>query len=201
MNEIDNHLKDIAEIREMMEKSSKFLSLSGLSGLSVGIVALIGAGLAYQSFQPYRKGEAILAHYGWSLAGIAGTVLIISLSLAVFFSIRMAKKKGLPIWNKTSKYMLISLFSPLVIGGIFCLALLVNGYLDLLPSFTLIIYGISLLSASKYTVNEIQYLAYCEAVLGLVAAFIPYLGIILWGTGFGILHILYGLYIYQKYEK
>jgi hypothetical protein len=201
MSEIDNHLKDIAEIREMMERSSKFLSLSGLSGISVGIVALIGAVLAYPYLQPFRQGGADLVRTEIHLAGIAIGVLVLSLCLGVFFSIRMARKKGLPVWNKTSQYMVVSLFSPLVIGGIFCLALLKYGFLDLLAPFTLIIYGISLLSASRYTVKELQYLAYCEALLGLIAVFMLPLGIILWGIGFGILHITYGIFIYLKYEK
>ena len=44
---MNKQLEDIKAIREMMERSSKFLSLSGLSGISAGIIAIIGAALAY----------------------------------------------------------------------------------------------------------------------------------------------------------
>ena len=44
---MNKQIEDIKAIREMMEKSSKFLSLSGLSGISAGVIAIIGAALAY----------------------------------------------------------------------------------------------------------------------------------------------------------
>ena len=201
MNQIETHLKDIAEIRDMMERSSKFLSLSGLSGITIGVIALIGDWVVYEFIQPFRKYPGSIGGVGWIMAAISGLVLILSLALAVLFTVRMAKRKGLPVWNKTSKYMLISLFTPLVIGGLFCLALIQNEYLELLAPVTLMIYGISLLSASKYTVKEIQFLAYCEALLGILAAFYPMWGLVFWGIGFGVLHIVYGTYIYLKYEK
>ncbi|MEK7250034.1 MAG: hypothetical protein AAB209_06375, partial [Bacteroidota bacterium] len=42
MNEPNDPLKNLSEIRSMMERSSKILSLSGLAGVGVGIVALCG---------------------------------------------------------------------------------------------------------------------------------------------------------------
>ena len=47
--------------------------------------------------------------------------------------------------------------------------------------------------------NEIRYLAITEIVLGLIAG-ISY-GLILWTIGFGAMHIIYGIYMYLKYEK
>ena len=54
MDKIDDHLKDLSEIRSMMEKSSKFLSLSGLSGISAGIVALAGSFFILQKFREVK---------------------------------------------------------------------------------------------------------------------------------------------------
>ena len=44
---MNKQVEDIKAVREMMERSSKFLSLSGLSGISAGVIAIIGAALAY----------------------------------------------------------------------------------------------------------------------------------------------------------
>ena len=47
MEDKNQHLEALVDIRNMMERSSKFLSLSGLSGIFAGISALIGAFIAY----------------------------------------------------------------------------------------------------------------------------------------------------------
>src|SRR5689334_17740683 len=127
MDNLNNHLKDISEIRTMMEKSSKFLSLSGLSGISAGIVALIGVNAVQYKIEN-KLGNPFLPFYTQYLANnnpalvnslilYAAIILLTALALAIFFSIRMAKMKGYPIWNNTSKWMLASLFVPLITGG------------------------------------------------------------------------------------
>ena len=70
----------------------------------------------------------------------------------------------------------------------------------LIAPATLIFYGLALLNASKYTLIEIQWLGICEIVIGLIAAVLIGFGLIFWALGFGILHIVYGTYMYYKYD-
>jgi hypothetical protein len=200
MNELENHLRDITEIRAMMEKSSKFLSLSGLSGISAGLIALAGTGIVY-SYTGGNPFSIMSPEIQWKLAGIAILVLIAALSSAVFFSIRMAKKKGISAWVPGSKYLLTSLLIPLISGGLFCLILLSQGIFYLTYSVTLLFYGVSLLNAAKYTFEEVHYLGIAQIGIGLLAAIWPVYGLLFWGFGFGILHIIYGTMLYLKYEK
>lgn len=206
---LNDRLKDISEIRALMEQSTKFMSLSGLSGVSAGIVGIIGAFATYQYLESegiynmlYRTGEARVSETQLlSLFGIAVVILGVALSLATFFSIRMAKKKNLPIWNNTSKRLLVSVVVPLIVGAIFCLQLAIHGVAGLVPSATLLFYGLALLNASKYTISEIRYLAISELVLGTTASFFIGMGLFFWGIGFGVLHIVYGIIMYWKYER
>ena len=64
----------------------------------------------------------------------------------------------------------------------------------------LIFYGLALLNAGKFTYGEIFYLGILEIITGLIAALLPSQGLIFWIVGFGILHIVYGLVMYRKYE-
>ena len=196
MNDIDEQLKNISEMRTMMERSSKFLSLSGLSGISAGIVAIIGAG-----FANVRLHEAYGENIERSLLINACLMLITAFGLAIFFSSRMAQKKNLPVWNHTTKYLLGSLFVPLSAGGTLCLILWYHGMVILVGPLTLIFYGLALLNISKYTLKEVQYLSIAEIVLGLLAS--VYLGswLLFWALGFGVLHVAYGIFMYVKYEK
>ena len=200
MMQFDDPRRDLIEIRSMMEQSSKFLSLSGLAGVSAGTVALAGAGAAYWQLnqQESAPGNADLAPFFLTDATL---VLALAISLAIFFTTRMAKKKGLPIWSGTTRYLLASLLVPLGVGGLFCLIAWHHGLVMLIAPATLIFYGLALLNSTKYTLREVQYLAAAEILLGLLAFLFLDAWLIFWAGGFGILHIVYGVIMYAKYEK
>ena len=94
----------------------------------------------------------------------------------------------------------MSLLIPLIAGGIFCLALFYHNYLGFIVPSMLIFYGLALMNASKYTFNDVEYLGYCELVLGLTALFLVGYGLIFWAIGFGLLHIIYGFVMQKKYH-
>ena len=78
--------------------------------------------------------------------------------------------------------------------------MLFKGYIGLVAPLTLIFYGMALVNASKYTLNEIRSLGMIEICLGLLATqFIGY-GLLWWSLGFGVLHIVYGAIMHFKYK-
>ncbi|QIP16452.1 hypothetical protein G8759_29310 [Spirosoma aureum] len=212
MYESREHLQTLTEIRSLMERSSKFLSLSGLSGVSAGIIALIGAtvvyvrlrtdllqALSYQRIELYND----TAHQAIRefLVTVAIVVLLTALLSGSYFTIRKARRQGLSVWNSSSQRLLWSLAVPLAAGGIFCLALLHYNMIWLAFPSTLIFYGLALLNGSKYTVRDVESLSYCEIGLGLLSLFWPGYNLLAWSVGFGVLHIVYGLAMYFKYER
>jgi len=71
--------------------------------------------------------------------------------------------------------------------------------IGMLPSITLIFYGLALVNGSKYTLPELRNLGIIQIVLGLLAfQFITY-GLLFWALGFGVIQIIYGLAIQKKY--
>lgn len=215
MKSRDQHLETLSEIRNMMERSSRFISLSGLSGIAAGIAALIGAAMVYiyldiTPFDSERLYYVKAFTSGkWGIDYItfffldAALVLLTAIAAGIFFTTRKAKKAGQKIWDKTSKRLLINMAIPLVTGGIFCLALLKHGMFGfgLLAPTTLIFYGLACVNASKYTLDDIRYLGIMEIILGLIAInYIGY-GLEFWALGFGVLHIIYGVKMYFKYER
>jgi hypothetical protein len=206
MKDQKEHLQTLSEIRSMMERSSRFISLSGLSGVFAGVFALIGAYLGYLKLGEYSYSYRSLNNDSITDAiiyffVIGGVVLLASISVGILLTIRNSKKKGIKIWDSTAKRLLINLMIPLVTGGLFCLILLYQGDLGMVAPATLIFYGLALINASKYTLNDIRYLGICEIVLGLTAALFIGYGLFFWAAGFGVLHIVYGAAMYFKYEK
>ena len=128
-------------------------------------------------------------------------VLVASIVVGLILTWRSAKKNGQTIWDATAKRMLINLMIPLVTGGFFCMILLIHGLIGLVAPVTLIFYGLALINGSKYTLDDIRYLGICEIILGLLASIFIGYGLLFWAIGFGVLHIVYGLLMYNKYER
>lgn len=208
MKEEKDYIQDIAAIRNMMERSSKFLSLSGWAGIMAGIYALVGAWFAYSSFS-FNPNEIVVQ--GWSaelwsaplikLVALAALILVLALATAILLSQQKANKRQEKIWNATSKQMLISMGIPLVAGGLLVLILIAKGLLGLVAPITLIFYGLALYNASRFTYAEIKLLGLMEIVLGLIGAYFIGYGLLCWAVGFGVLHIITGIYLHYKYER
>jgi hypothetical protein len=90
---------------------------------------------------------------------------------------------------------------PLLSGGIFCLIMVYQRSVGMVAPAMLIFYGLALVNSSKYTLEEIRFLGMLEITLGLLAAFFIGYGLLFWAIGFGVLHIIYGIIMYFKYER
>lgn len=200
------HKEDLMHIRSMMERSSRFISLSGLSGVFAGLSALIGG--IYIYFRIKNLGVDYLTAENRSYNAdlvieffmVALLVLFFAISFGIYFTIRKSKKNNLPIWTSSSKNLLINLAIPLVVGGVFCLSLLIHHLFAYIAPCTLLFYGLALVNAEKYTFSDIKYLGYLQIILGLIASFYLGKGLFFWIIGFGVLHILYGIILFKKYK-
>ena len=204
------YLEDLKEIRSMMERSAKFISLNAISGVFVGIIALFGAAAAYiysnGDFVETRTSSDIFSnthdlnlitfYIVDAIATLAAAVIV-----SVLLSVRKARKQNLPLWDKSSKLLVINMMVPLSVGGIFCLILIFQGFYVLVAPCTLLFYGLALYNSSKYTMKEIKYLGISEMALGLISTLFLGMGFIFWVIGFGFLHIIYGMIYYFKYER
>lgn len=211
MSNQDYHLEALQDIRQMMKRSSRFLSLSGLSGIAAGIWALIGAYVAHNIIQQSREGFSIEAGRGyttafndkliWGLLFLAAGVLGAALVSAFYFTWRRTKATKTQLWNHTSRQLAVNTLIPLVAGGLFLLAMLLQGEWRFVISGSLIFYGLALINGSKYTLSDIRYLGIFEVVLGLIATQYIEAGLYFWAFGFGLLHIIYGFIMWWKNER
>lgn len=200
-------LNEIGQIRSLMEKSSKFMSISGLSGVLIGTYALLGAFCAYLTVYGFRSEFGYRDNYITTdgvilkLVIIALIVLIASIATGVLMAKQKAKGIGQSIWNPTSQSLAMSMFVPLATGGALSILLVVKGNYGMIASSMLIFYGLSLYAAGAFTFKELRYLGLLDIILGLLALCFPGYGLWFWAFGFGILHIVYGLIVHQRYEK
>lgn len=217
MNTQDQHLNALKDIKQMMERSSRFISLSGLSGIAAGICALVGAWFAnniihsnYATTSSLRNMNdefyshqevSVKTYMGNSLFQIAIATLIAAFIFSFLFTYLRSKKTNTPIWGKSSKRLLVNVLIPMIVGGIYLLKLIEYRNYGLIAPGCLIFYGLALLNASKYTLIEIRYLGIAQIVLGIINLWFVGKGLYFWAAGFGILHIVYGIVMWFKYER
>ncbi len=215
----NDHLQELSRIRGLMDRSTRFLSLSGLSGVIAGLAALAGAFAAREHHKAllwsdragmaeaqtrYPQGVALDERWWDHVAFLmvdGAIVLAVALLGALWFTWRRSKRTGQSLWDRSARRMVLNLFLPLIGGGLFSLALILNGAVQLVPAATLLFYGIALQNASKYTLDEIRWLGLSEMALGIVAAFWADAGLLFWALGFGVLHIFYGGLMYLRHER
>lgn len=193
-------IEDLQQIKSIMERTTKFLSLSGWSGIWVGICGLAASFILYcwSSSIGYEENPNYNA---MNLLLLAVVTLVIALTGGAYFTIQKTKKQGIPFLSSVTKRLLIRFFLPLCVGGVLCLIFYFNFLLKFTLPTTLLFYGLALYSIQEDTVKEIKTMALLEIALGLLAfIFIDYT-LLFWALGFGLTHLLYGLILWNKYDK
>lgn len=206
MNTSPTNLDALKDIRTIMERSSRFISLSGWSGISAGIFALAGAWVASDRINEYNKTDygtpsACPSCLSNELTLIAVIVFLAAFISAFLFTYIKTKKEGVPIWGSAAKRLLWNTLLPMVTGGVLIWKMIDLKQYDFVVPSTLIFYGLSLVNGSKYTMGEVRYLGYAEIVIGIVSLLIIQKGLYAWAFGFGVLHIVYGIAMWWKYDR
>ena len=208
MKKDTDYLQDIEEIRSLMEKSSKFISLSGWAGIFAGVFALMGSYIAFtyldfnpQSLSVDTENNPFQQKQVFSVVQLALLVFLLAISFAFFFTHRRAKRKDELLWTPTAKRLVMNMAVPLFTGGILILLFISKGFIGFIAPFSLLFYGLALFTISKFTFDEVKILGLIEILLGLISVYKVSLGLLFWAIGFGVVHIVYGIYVYFKYER
>ena len=203
----NEQLQTLHEIRSIMDRSTRFHSLSGLSGIFIGLIALAGAGAVqwYLTIHNQRYADlhtrGLLPGTSLFVTSVAVVVFGLAASSVLYFSMLKARKSRQSIWTSQARRLLVNFCLPLAVGGAFCGVLIFHGITYLVAPSMLIFYGLALVNASRYTFADLRSLGLCELLLGLVSGFMTGYGLMAWALGFGLLHVLYGSWLYYKYEK
>lgn len=207
--------KDISLIKNLMEKSSKFSNLSGYAIATTGLLALLGAVFVYfdlgisisEKHISYAElinqtGNANSTYTKIKLLVIIASLILLTSLLILYVSAKLkSERHDINLFNSSFSRALKSLFIPVISGGVFCSFLILHKMYGLVAPATLIFYGLGLISASKYSYNELELLGYLELLLGTIASYYMGSGLLFWMIGFGIGHIVLGVFIHYKYDK
>ena len=206
MKKHDEQLAAIEEMRNLMDRATRFRSISGLSAMVAGLLAIICVAFVSQlTGIRFLEAEA----FDRMLQGAAARevqlsfffLLIASIGFGIYLAARNAHAKGQDAWDSAAKRLAFHMAIPLVAGGIFSVLISQLGLAGLVPPITLLFYGLALFNGSHYTLDAVRILGIGQILLGLLATTFVAFGLVFWVIGFGVLNLIFGLYIYFKYER
>jgi hypothetical protein len=170
-------------IRDCMEGAASFV-VPGSAGIALGVIGLLAALLSSApSLRDYWLQIWLLA--GLAAAGVGGALLVRDSSL-----------RGLRLIGTPIRKFALCLVPSLAAGLIMTAVHWSSGNTHAIPGTWLLFYGCALISASTVTTRTIGVLGASFALLGALALLLPSgAQILMLGTGFGGLHILFGILI------
>lgn len=191
-------------IRFLMENSTRLMSLNGTAAIFVGIYACITAVAAHYFMaadsHQFMSTLEVCSPARYRLLFLMAAILItISIITVIILSLKRSRKIGQKLeLNKLTRRTLWNFFMPLGVGAILCLILFNQGFWGITSSLMLIFYGLALVNVSGYTHSDSKYLGYAQITLGLIDAYVAGHALIFWVIGFGIFHIIYGIWFSVK---
>jgi hypothetical protein len=180
--------EDLRFIRETMENAASFTAVPGWGALAMGVTALAAAWVAPRPTCPKA----------WLITWLAAALIAFALgALGIYWK---ARRAGTPVLTRPGRKFLLSLFPPLLAGGVISGAIYGAGLTRLLPGVWLLLYGMGVMSAGTFSVRVVPVMGLCFMLGGMAAVFSP----AAWGNavmaaGFGGLHILFGAIIARRY--
>lgn len=175
-------------IRQTMESAGAFTAVSGAGMIAVGCLALVAAAVATQLESPL---VVIALWLGVAAAAIALSAILIA---------RKARRAGLPLRSGPGRKFALAFFPAMIGGAILTLVLVRIGAPGMLPGVWLLLYGTAVVSGGAFSVSVVPVMGAAFMGLGVVALFAPpAAGTALMASGFGLLHVIFGIIIARRY--
>lgn len=184
----DRAMDNLRFIRETMERAGSFTAVSGWGEVAAGATALVASWIAARQSTPE----------GWLTVWALEAVL--ALGIWGFAVVRKARLARMPLLSGAGRKVALSLTPPLVAGAILTWVLFDAGLVQALPGVWLLLFGTGIIGAGSYSVRVVPVMGLAFMIFGVVALLAPAgWGNILMATGFGGLHIFFGLLIARRY--
>jgi len=181
-------MDNLRYIRETMERASSFTGVPGWGQVAIGVTALGAAWLAAQ--------QATVK--AWLAIWIVEAMF--SLLIAGWSMDRKARAAHMPLFSGPGRKVAFSLSPPLFAGALLTAVLFRAGLTNAIPGMWLLLYGTGVITGGMFSVRVVPVMGLCFMTLGAAALVAPaFLANWFLASGFGILHIVFGVIIARRY--
>ena len=181
-------MDNLKYIRETMERATSFTGISGWGQVAIGFSALASASISAQQ-KTFKAWLAV-----WMAEAL------IALLIAGWSIDRKARAAKMPLLSGPGRKVAFSLSPPIFAGAIVTVVLYRAGLTNAIPGLWLLLYGTGVVTGGMFSVSVVPIMGLCFMALGAVTFFAPaeYANWLM-ATGFGGLHIVFGVIIARRY--
>lgn len=207
--DVDEAQARMREIQRIMERATLFTLLPGTPAVLGGLMVLAGCGVSYAMFRSLDFADLLgmsLAAQGafcvmWFAIGMVGILM------EVILTSRAAKKQGLAPADRPMRVAAFSLTPSVVVAMVLTFKFLIPVQpkpeeIQYIVPVWMMLYGTGVYTAGLFSVRAPRVLGMAFIALGTVALLVfPQYGVVSAALSFGLLHILFGLYIIWKQRQ
>jgi len=180
----DRAADQLAFIRDTMVRAGRFTAVSGAGMILSGVIGTIAAVLTPLASGPEQRLAIWLAAAG------------VTIPLSLVAVARKAGRSGQSLRAGPARTFALAFAPSLAVGALLTLAMVRIGAWDMLPGVWLTCYGAAVVSAGAFSVRAVPVLGTVLVALGVLALFLPVATHVwLLGLGFGLAHLVFGIFI------
>jgi hypothetical protein len=192
-------MDNLSFIRDAMARSAPLTAVSGWGTVVMGCAALVGACVgSLRRTEDWWIGAWLAVAFAGCLSGFAGMVL-------------KSRRQRTPLFSAVGRNFALSLFPP-IFAGVVLTEVLYERELDaLMPGVWLMMYGVGVVTGGAFSIKVLPLTGFCFIFLGVYAfyppvpIFDPVIGTLtcadlILAAGFGLFHIVSGLYIAWRHD-
>lgn len=181
-------LEHLEVIRHTMERSTAFTAVSGWGYVGMGATALVAWYIALR--QPTTE--------AWMAVWLAEALAAVTIGLVAMHW--KATRLGTPMLSIPGRRLFVGLLPALFAGGVMTVALVRSGDVRQIPGVWLLLYGVAVMQAGAFSVRAIPVMGAVFVLTGAIALPLPWFWAnVMLAVGFGVEHLLFGIYIARRF--
>jgi hypothetical protein len=206
---VDEAQARMREIQRIMERATLFTLLPGTPAVLGGLLVLAGCAVSYGLFRSFDFGDIVHLSFNsqavfcamWFAIGVIGVLL------EVILTARAAAREQVAPAERPIRVAAFSLTPSVVVAMVLTVKFLIPlepqaEEIQYIVPVWMMLYGTGVYTAGLFSLRAPRVLGLAFIALGVVALLaFPQYGVIAAALSFGLLHIVFGLYILWKQRR
>jgi hypothetical protein len=204
---VDEAQARMREIQRIMETATLFTLLPGTAAIVGGALVFLGCGVSYGLLGSLDLADILrlspAGRVGFCLMWFA--IAVAAVAVNVFFTARLAAQQGIALHARPAQVAMFALTPCVLVAAVLSLRFLMSGQSDeirYIAPVWMLLYGTGVYTAGLFSIRPPRVLGLAFFLAGVVVLFcFPAYGVLSVGASFGLLHVVFGIYVLQKQRQ
>jgi hypothetical protein len=194
------------EIQRIMERATLWTLLPGKAAVIGGLLVLAGCGASYAMFGSLDFADMLhlSLNMQWAFCGMWLLIGLLGVIVEVVSSAWAAKRQGMSPTVRSARVAAFSITPSVVVAMVLTVKFLIPvepkpEEIQYIAPIWMMLYGTGVYTAGLFSIRAPRMLGLAFLAAGVVALmFFPQYGVLSAALSFGLMHIVFGIYILRK---